>query len=44
MNKTGIPCGDEVDQIKPILRFSSINFFKVSYLDAKRKYIGPTGS
>ena len=37
MNKTDIPCGDEVGQIKPILRFSSRNFFRASYSDAKRE-------
>jgi len=42
-NKTDIPCGDEVGQMKPMLRFSSINFFRASYSDAEREYIGPTG-
>jgi len=44
MNKTSAPYGDEVSWIKPILRFSSINFFRASCSDAEREYIGPTGS
>jgi len=43
MNKTGALCGDEVDWMKPILRFFSMNSFRASCLDAKREYIGPTG-
>ena len=42
MNKTSALCREKVDQIKPVLRFSSINFFRVSCLDAKREYIRPT--
>ena len=42
INKTGALCGDEVDQIKPVLRFSSINSFRASYSDTKREYIEPT--
>jgi len=41
-NKTGAPYEDEVGQIKPILRFSSMNSLKASYLDAEKEYIGPT--
>jgi len=43
MNKTSIPCGDEVGWIKPILRFSSMNSFRASCSDAEREYIRPTG-
>ena len=39
MNKTGALCGDEVGQIKLILRFSSMNSLKVSCLDTERKYM-----
>jgi len=42
-NKTGAPCGDEVGQIKPMLRFSSMNSFRASCSDAEREYMGPTG-
>ena len=42
-NKTGAPCRDEVGQIKPVLRFSSMNSFRASCSDAEREYIGPTG-
>ena len=42
-NKTGALYGDEVGQMKPILRFFSMNFFRASCSDAKREYIGPTG-
>ena len=41
MNKTGVLCKDEVGQIKPMLRFSLMNFFRVSFSDAKKEYIGP---
>ncbi len=41
-NKTGTSCGDEVGQIKLILRFFSMNFLKAFYLDTERKYIGLT--
>ena len=43
MNKTGAPYEDEVGQIKPVLRFFSMNFLKASYLDTEREYIEPTG-
>jgi len=42
-NKTGTPCGEEVGQMKLVLRFSSMNFLRAFYLDAEREYIGPTG-
>ena len=42
MNKTGAPCRDEVGQIKPVLRFSSMNSLRVSCSDAESEYIGPT--
>ena len=42
-NKTGAPCRDEVGQMKPVLRFFSMNSFRASCLDAEREYIGPTG-
>jgi len=42
MNKTGALCGDEIGWMKPVLRFSSMNFFKASYSDAEREYIEPT--
>ena len=42
MNKTSVPCGDEVGWMKPVLRFSSMNSFRASYSDAEREYIGPT--
>jgi len=41
-NKTGALCGDEVGQMKPVLRFSSMNFFRASCSDAEREYIEPT--
>ena len=43
MNKTNTPYGDEVDQMKLILRFFSMNSLRASCLDAKREYIGLTG-
>jgi len=42
MNKTGALYRDEVGWIKPVLRFSSMNFFRASCSDADREYIGPT--
>ena len=43
INKTSTPCRNEIGQIKPILRFFSMNFFKASCSDAERKYMGLTG-
>jgi len=43
MNKTGALCRDKVGQMRPMLRFFSINFFKASCSNAEREYIGPTG-
>jgi len=43
MNKTDVPCGNKVGQMKPILRFSLMNSLRASYLDAEREYIEPTG-
>ena len=43
MNKTGVPYRDEVGWMKPMLRFSSMNFFRASCSDAKREYIESTG-
>jgi len=43
MNKTSVLYEDEVGRIKIILRIFSMNFLRISYLDTKRKYIGPTG-
>ena len=42
-NKAGILCGDEISQMKLVLRFSSMNSFRASCSDADREYIGPTG-
>ena len=42
MNKTSTLCGEEIGQMKSMLRFFLINFFRVSCLAAKREYIGPT--
>jgi len=42
MNKTGTSCGEEVGQMKPVLRFFSMNSLRASCLDAERKYIEPT--
>jgi len=42
MNRTSVPCREEVGQIKPVLRFFSMNSLRASCLDAKREYIGPT--
>ena len=41
-NKMSTLYRDEVGQIKPVLRFFSMNFLKASCSDAKREYIGPT--
>jgi len=41
MNKTSTLCGKEVGRIKPVLRFSSINFLRAFCLDAEKEYIGP---
>ena len=41
-NKTGALCGDEIGQIKSVLRFSSMNSFRASCSDAEREYIGLT--
>ena len=38
MNKTGVLCGEEVGQIKPVLRFSSMNSLRASCSDAEREY------
>jgi len=43
MNKTSTLCGDEVGQMKLILRFSSMDSLRASCSDAKREYIRPTG-
>ena len=40
-NKTNIPYGEKVSQIKLILRFSLMNSFRVSCLDTEREYIEP---
>jgi len=42
MNKTGALYKEEIGQMKPILRFFSMNSLKVSCSDAKKEYIGPT--
>jgi len=42
MNKIDAPYRDEVGLIKPVLRFSLMNSFRASYLDAEREYIGLT--
>ena len=43
-NKTGALCRNKVGQMKPILRFSLMNFLRASCLDTEREYIGPTRS
>jgi len=40
-NKTGALYREKVDQMKPVLRFFSINFLRASCLDAEREYIRP---
>jgi len=42
-NKTGVLYSDEVSQMKSILRFFSMNFFKAFCLNTEREYIRPTG-
>jgi len=42
MNGTSTLYKDEIGWMKSILRFSSINSFKASCLDAEREYMGPT--
>ena len=42
-NKTNAPYRDKIGQMKPILRFSSMNSLKASYSDAKREYMKLTG-
>jgi len=42
MNKTGALYGNEVGQMKPVLRFSSMNSLRASCSDAEREYIEPT--
>jgi len=39
MNRTDISYGNNIGQIKLMLRFSLLNFFRASCLDAKREYI-----
>ena len=39
MNRTSTPYRDEIGWMKPMLRFSLINSFRVSYSDTKREYI-----
>ena len=41
-NKTSTLCGEEIGQMKPMLRFSLMNFFGASCLDTEGEYIGPT--
>ena len=43
MNRTSIPCEEEVGWMKPMLRFSSMNSLNAPCSDAERKYIEPTG-
>ena len=38
-NKTSAPCRDKIGQMKPILRFSSMNSLRASYSDAEREYM-----
>ena len=42
MNKISTPYRDEVAQMKPILRFSSMNSLRVSCSDTEREYIRST--
>jgi len=42
-NKTNVPCREKIGQIKSVLRFSLMNFFRAFYSDTEKEYIGPTG-
>jgi len=42
MNETNAPYEEEIGQIKPVLRFFSMNFLRVFYSNTEREYIRPT--
>ena len=41
MNRTDTPYGEEIGQIKLVLKFFSINFLRAFYSNAEREYIRP---